>query len=296
MRRRRGWCVEEREEAPVMSANDLTKNIGAPEFLVEFVKTNEAFVKALPELRDLADRALSESRQDSLNDKLVVEFAAIAFEDFEEIVTLCANDSARGGLKILRAMFEHVVIVFEMDENNKEEAKHFADYYRIDQYKVAQEIRNEFPGKILSDEKFKEIEAKRNEVKDQYLIKCDDPKCKKCCKDRVNHSWTKVGIVQMAKKLGFKGVQVVGAYYAPLEETHPKMGAILHRVKVREGTIKPDDGKGTLVLAHLFVLETVRVLKERSNIKSIEELYTKCRTELKTIWGKDAEELEKEAE
>ncbi|MEK6408788.1 MAG: DUF5677 domain-containing protein [Acidobacteriota bacterium] len=250
----------------------------------KFMETYPKFCDALAGIVELTNRVTVEAKtEDADQDRqlanvLMYELSVLTFEDFDEIVLLCADGHPRGGLKILRGMFERSVTLFEIDEH-PEQGKLFYEYTHIDRYKLATQMQQEYPGKFFTKEKLAELRAKRDEVKANYLRAC-----KNCGHETVGTSWMEYGIVELARQRGFKGSLLLHAYYDALNETHPKMEAIFRRQLERNAPWKADTGRATIHVAHILVPGNVRAMKERFKMKDLEQLYQRCDQEYKEAW------------
>ena len=265
------------------SSKRFIGNLDAQE---KFLQKNPGFLDLIPLLNELTHQALNLPQPQSLADHLILELGSLAAEDLSEVVILCYNGLGRGALKILRGMFERTVTLFHLDEHPNE-AQAFENYDAIDKYKMAIQLQETHPGEFFTDESFAKLEEKRDAVKGNYLVSCT---CTRNCPNKViSPSWSKMGIVNMAKERGFKGIALVYGYYLPLMETHPKMGAIYDRLKIRAGEAEVDDGTGALMFALLFMFEIVRAIKERFKLDAIEELYQKCISIRKEMYGENKE-------
>jgi hypothetical protein len=179
-------------------------------------------------------------------------------------------------------MFERSVTLFEIDEH-PDKAKLFYEYDYVDRYKLAQQYEQEYPGR-LPKEKLDKITEARDAVKDNYV-----QSCKKCGHLTPSGSWMKSGIVEAAKRLRFREHILLRAYYEALYETHPKMGAIRLRLRQRGDASQADTGAGSVSTAHILLLENVRAMIERFEMKELEELYRKCMQEYREAWRDNRE-------
>ncbi|SRR6266404_5755631 len=247
--------------------------LGDLDFQIKFAARNERLPQLLNCPKDLTRFVLNTPEPQSTADHLIIELGSIITEDLVEIVTLCHNGFINGAMKILRGMFERTVTLIYLDQHPNE-AEAFENYHYIDLYKIAAELERIHPGKFLTREQFDEIKAKRDEVKEKYLVKCN---CRKDCPEQhINVSWSKLGLVQMANAIGFKGDLLVFSYYGGIKETHPKMGAIYDRLKVRYGDSKEADEKGAFGVAVYLMMEVIHAIKERFKLDEIDETYQEC--------------------
>jgi len=249
----------------------------------KFIQLYPKFCAALPAIVELTNRVTQQpSFEDpdpdrGLANALILELAILTFEDFDEVVLLCADGHPRGGLKILRGMFERSVTLFEIDQH-PEKAKRFYGYQHLDRFKIAMRFEEECPGR-LPKEKLEEIRANRDAVKDDYMRSC-----KSCGYRTPSGSWMESDIVEVAARLGLGGNILLHAYYDALHETHPKMGAIRLRLRQRGDASQADTGAGSVSTAHFLLLENVRAMIERFRMKELEELYQRCKREYREAW------------
>lgn len=83
--------------------------VGFPEAQKDFVDRHESLLNRLPQIKTAIDVVIFKALRSELNDKVLYFLTRIVFEDFSEILILCANGLSTGGMKILRGMFERTV-------------------------------------------------------------------------------------------------------------------------------------------------------------------------------------------
>ncbi len=204
-------------------------------------------------------------KEDDLIGRSLFYLAYLAWEDFNEILVLSANGLTTGAQKILRGMFERTVTTNYL-QKHPNEIELFWNYYWIDQNKLAADLEREFPD-VFPKENLDEIKAKYDEVKELYQVPvckvCKLPDCEECKKTRVNHTWSKKDIISMAKEVGVPTHIIKGAYYLPLNEAHPKVGAIIVRIDQLSGSSKTQNGiEIPFIVAYGLLLAILeRVLK-----------------------------------
>lgn len=273
----------------------FTVTIGDPQIQQDFVNRHFPLLHGLKNLKVAFDSGIFNmpAKERELHGRVIYYLSRMVWEDFNEIITLCANGLSTGAMKILRGMFERAVYVCYF-QKHEDEVKSFWDFYWIDQRKLTSDIEKEYPG-TFSKEKLAEAESKYNEVKESFQVpvcrECRIPECEACKKTRTNYSWSKKDIVSMAKEVKFDPFTITGAYYIPMQETHPKASAIIRRINLREdNTIdyddnpKPSQDESTLVCAHWLVLKTLEVMQETFNIEAMKEPIQECLSDFKKIW------------
>jgi Family of unknown function (DUF5677) len=271
-------------------------SFGDPDIQKEFAARHIDFLKALPDLRHARDISLEKSDKSEFEGRLLVALAQMILnEDFDAIVVLCANGLSTKAMQVLRGMFERVVTLGHLHEH-PDQSMLFWNYYWVDLYKAQREFEEAYPGK-LSGEKKKPVEENYEKVKGNYQI----THCKTCKTTRTNFSWSKMSMVAMAKKLKFPYEFIQHGYYRPLEETHPKVGAVLRRLKQNEdGELyydegaKPEEDNITLLLAHFLAITTINILRLHFGIDELEPILKKCSDEHGRIWTSMADAVTSE--
>ena len=166
-------------------------------------------------------------------DKVVFYSGRLAVEDFNEMLVLSGNGYGAGALKLLRGMFERLVTAHYV-HTHPTEADNFLDYFWVSQQKVLQVIKENFGADVLNKDLVEEVDTNYRRVKDKFMI----PHCDECPKTRLNHNWTRMDIVSMAKVDGMFGKYLVDAYYVPLREAHSTAAAILSRLDIVGDTVR----------------------------------------------------------
>jgi uncharacterized protein DUF5677 len=245
----------------------------------EFRRAHAVFIEQMPRLWDTINAVVKPVHDKDLtwHDAIVLSLARMAFEDFRQILLLCANGETTGGMKILRGMFERVVAARYLDKN-PEETEAFINFFPVSRYKEA------FAGRdFFSEEDLAKLKAERDEVIGQFQI---SERCKHCKKEqkRPNHTWTRVDIPRMAELAGVK-LPTFPGYYFPMQETHVSLASISRRLKPNEDsqsftydeTATFDESQITLVTAHYLVLAAVECLRDRFKLEDlIESRFSQC--------------------
>ena len=152
-------------------------------------------------------------------------------EDFGEILLLCGNGYRIGAKKILRGMYERAVTAWHLHDH-PEEAENFFDFGLIRQYQFMKKVR-EASGEKLFDEDpdgrkyFEEARAESEQVRQKFMVAC-----KKCGDKRLNHSWTELDFVSMARKIKRLGEPstIMAAYHDPTQRAHATMSALMAKM------------------------------------------------------------------
>ena len=110
---------------------------------------------------------------------------------------LAGHTCGIGSAKILRSFYERVVTLAYLADH-PEEGQSFMEYSDIHWYKLIMEQRKA-EGKIGlgDDEESKTIVAKYNAIRPRFI----QTDCKKCDTKRLQSSWTKKGLPELAEKV-----------------------------------------------------------------------------------------------
>jgi hypothetical protein len=149
---------------------------------------------------------------------------------------------------------------------------------------------------LMTEERRAELYEMYEKVKEKYEIPvcrvCKIEGCEECKKKRINHTWTKVDLVTMAVQVGIPSLFIEICYYIPMEETHPKVGAILRRIKSDDEksyqydeSPRANDEKDVLWSAHFFLLQTLEVLKTHLHMDILDDPLRQCRADYKATWA-----------
>jgi hypothetical protein len=224
-------------------------------------------------------------------DKLIYFFGGICSEDFMEILLLCYHGYGVAASKLVRSMYERTVVLRYLHEH-PEEIPTFISYDRVQQDKLLSRMIETFGGKILPAEDIANVRSKAAEVKEDFMIPvCDHPGAKL----RLNHTWSKLDFVAMAKKTGDLGDKlIVTGYYLPLRHAHPTFGGLTDRIEIVDGQMnlkveaQPEIVDRSLITAHNCILAVLEVQKERFKIKGLEEALKVCYNDFARVWTPDS--------
>ncbi|HEY1946693.1 MAG TPA: DUF5677 domain-containing protein [Bryobacteraceae bacterium] len=218
----------------------------------DFVKRNETFFARFENLRSAFGSTL---RLDSLvsepTDKVLIWMGRLCFEDFSEILLLCANGYGVGAFKLLRGMYERVVTT-EYLRIHPDEVDDYIAYGWVDEHKLLKAWENSGFGEMIPAWRREQVEAQYAEVKGRYKT----------------HSW-KVDLVQMALKSEHLRPWLAAVYYEGLRHTHPTNSSFLSRLQLTEsGTVdfhskaQRPEADNALRAAHFLILAVMDNLHE----------------------------------
>jgi hypothetical protein len=183
---------------------------GFPEEWEAFRKSHPEFLARFPRLQQLLkDTFLRDLNTTSVSDRTILFLGRLAVEDFMEILLLCGNAYGHGARKLLRGLFERVVTAEHLRQNPTE-AMDFVEFGWVNDHRLHQEIKESFPEIALDAGTVKELEDNFRRVRERFEV----PLCEKCGTTRLNHTWTRLDIVSMAKKVDRERLRVLilGAY------------------------------------------------------------------------------------
>jgi Family of unknown function (DUF5677) len=260
---------------------------GIPEEWEWFQKTYRLFLDRFPNLQRALEAAFArEATTSEPVDRVVFFSGRLCVEDFMEVLLLCANGYGAGALKILRGMYERVVTARYLHKIPAE-TEDFVDFYWVTQHRLVQSVVETFGAGGLEQAKLDEINANSQQVRGRFMV--DD--CKSCGTKRLNHTWSKLDMVSMARAAGGLGRLVVPGYYLPTVEAHSTVGAIMSRLMATEGGGAAFDGGPqrskvgiALPTAHNLLLNVLALQQEHFGLDSLPEALQVCVQDFQEIW------------
>ena len=254
----------------------------------EFIERHRLFFDRFPNLKEALRVAfVREFATEANADKVVFYSGRLAVEDFNEMLVLSGNGYGAGALKLLRGMFERLVTAHYV-HTHPTEADNFLDYFWVSQQKVLQVIKENFGADVLNKDLVEEVDTNYRRVKDKFMI----PHCDECPKIRLNHNWTRMDIVSMAKVDGMFGKYLVDAYYVPLREAHSTAAAILSRLDIVEDTVtfefRPQRklADAALITSHRLLLLNLVLQQQHFKLEDLEQALARCGRDFEEIWPK----------
>ena len=150
----------------------------------------------------------------------------LAVEDFMEILLLCANGYGIGAQKLVRGMYERAVTARYLYKY-PDEVDNFLAFHRVTDHKLMVAIQSSMGDEVFSQEQVEKVKRDFEAVRAQFVI----PDCKTCGTTRLNHTWSRMDIVSMARKADENlSSLIVPGYYLPTREAHSTLGAIFSRL------------------------------------------------------------------
>lgn len=252
----------------------FTVEFGSPEECEYFINTHERFFERFDNLQSALHAAFEKvnvSREKI--DIIVLVISNICVDDFSEILLLCANGFGNGALKILRGMYEKLVVARYL-HLHPEEADAFWNFYAVG----------------LSKMKFPDILEKIDpdgKILDQFKNTPKNGGGKK-----LQASWTKKDFVSMANEVGL-GEEIRNAYYLPLKFAHPSVYSILTKLEVKNNKLnvksnepQRDTAKIAFPIAYFFILEVLRLQIEHFGLDVNNPIFQQCIDDYKYALGR----------
>ncbi len=213
---------------------------------------------------------LDESELEGTNSRVIYFLYRQIVEAYNSVFILVGNGFARSSMIILRSMYEHSVTMtffskfpdgLDSEGANVDTVDKFLDYYHITRYKQLQKLK-ESSDEDLSDEDFKHISDDYESVKGKFEI----TNCNKCKTKRVNHQWSKLDIVSMAKKVDLDKLLTYFCYQETLSYAHPSMDSIWKRFSFNSDETwnyqfeSENDERQVLMFSHMILLISSEVV------------------------------------
>ena len=244
----------------IMSNADLT--FGYPEEWKAFKERNQQFMDLFPNLHAAVEMSFTRDfTAPDIIDLLIMMYGRLCFEDFTEIIVCSGNRNGVAASKLLRTFYERAVTIAYLN-HHPEEIQDFIDYHAVAQRKLFSSLRDIFGNEFLPPGSEDMMNSDFEEVKEQFIV----PSCKKCGTKRLNHTWSRLDFVAMAKTTGTLGKMINQAYYVPMSRTHSSVAALLERIEQRQSGVlsfNPDAQRRsaalTLMTGHHIMLEVLKI-------------------------------------
>jgi len=253
----------------------------------ETLTRNRKFFDLLPHLMELLSMTFSRQLKDAVpTDRVIFILGRCCVEDFFEIILLAGNGSGIAAAKVLRGLYERAVTMVYLI-NHPEEVQRFLDYSHVAEYKLMQAILENNGEEAISKDVRDSRESRFNAVKDNYMIEY----CKTCKAKRMNHTWSKLDIVSMAKKTPWLKKYLVPGYYIPMSYAHSTVHSMLARLEANpEGGLnfsagaQPRQADESLKTAHILLLYIIREQLKHFKLNDPAMLRQRAEREYPQIW------------
>lgn len=225
-------------------------------------------------------------------DKILFHLNRLCAEDFSEILLLCGNGYGIGAEKLLRGMYERAVTAMHLHEH-PDKAEDFLDYHKITRHRMMIAVEATLGKNVFPPEQKQEIEEEFQRAKARFMV----TDCEVCGTKRLNHSWSKLDFVTMAKA-GPLAQLLVPAYYWGVREGHSTVEAIFSRLSVDEardgeglvfeGSAQRDRADTALLTAHKILVMVLELHKDHFGLDALKAPVQSCIEDLFTIWDKSS--------
>ena len=202
---------------------------GNPEEWVAFGERRAKVIQIVPRIEQALTAVFSRSLTDATPNDLVIFFTGYrCAEDFLEILLLCGNGEGYASQKLLRSLFENVVLVKYLNEH-RDQVRSYYDYHTVTTLKHMNATRRFWGDEAVPKNVMEQVKTEYEAVKENYRHR----KCQKCGSKEMGVGWTSIPLPDMAELVGL-GNFVPTAYYEPLLDSHPNMNGIVRRLNVAD--------------------------------------------------------------
>jgi hypothetical protein len=269
---------------------------GVPARWEAFHQRNGGFLDAWGRLHKLIELVfIRKLTNPSQNDLHVLYLGRICVEDFLEIMLLCGNGYGIAGMKLLRGLFERALTAWYLHKHPKE-TPNFEDYWHVQNHRLAREAREKLGKDVVPDEIMAELQARADAVRERFMI----PDCEACKTTMLNHSWTRLDVVSMARECPEVGEYLLPAYRDTLAHVHANFGGILLRLKMVEESIgfrdesPPAESDAVLVTAHALLLRVLDLQVQHFHLEDLGHELGRCVEDFPNVWRKPPDDPEVE--
>lgn len=278
-------------QGPISNSDQpLMATYGYPEEWAAFSDSHQEFLKRFKNIETAVGVAFQRIHQTTEPLEKTLYFQGrLIVEEFMEILLLCGNGYGIGAQKLVRGMYERAVSTRYL-MNHPEEIDNFLDFHRVADYKFLIAIEQSMGTDVFSLEQAAKIRSDYETVKGQFMVS----DCKTCGTFRMNHTWSKVDIVSMARKTENLWPLILPGYYMPMREAHSTVGAIFSRIDpeaakkneglIFDGELQRDRAHTALFTAHVILLEALELQREFFKIEELAPIMQTCIADYTEIW------------
>lgn len=268
-----------------VDTRDLTLIFGYPDESEAFRKRHPLFLERFGHLGRAIDLAFTRvATMSGPEDKFVYFYGRLCAEDFMEILLVCGNGYGAAGMKLLRSLYEHAVTLRYLHEH-PDEIEKFMDYHHIAQHKLMRAILDTMGEGAMPPSMVEDIKSRYAAVKNDFMVTACE-----CGRKRLNHTWSKLDFVSMAKQTGDIGSHIVPGYFLPLRHSHSTVPAMTERLEIVgermafKADPQPDLSDSALMEAHLCILDVLRVQSEHFRIEGLQGQISICYQDYVDVW------------
>lgn len=252
-----------------------------------FIESNRAFFDRFPHLQQATETAFLRSIETvSSVQSIVFHLGRVSVEDFMEILVLCGNGYGIGGLKLLRGMYERAVTARYLHQNPAE-VDAFIEYAWIS----TQKLIDASGATGFNQETLDLVKTRAAEARPKFQV----PVCEDCGTTRLNHTWSRLDFVSMAKKTGGLGELIAPAYNQPTLQAHSSAWSIVSRVQRAGDRMTFQSGPQlepaihALQFGHLILLDVLNLQHEHFGLANLEDQLRVCHDDYGAIWNPERE-------
>ena len=224
-----------------------------------FAETNSAAMETVTAAHAATLDLLKSARTkaETTKQKTVLALGLACLKEFEEILLLCGNGFGSGATKLLRALFERVTTLGYLAKH-PDKVQQFIDYTPVHWHKLLTEAEKKHEKVGLPEEEIAKIKSGFEKVKANYRETCEN-----CGKERVQGSWTKKPVPEMAEDVD-KDLRRLyfNAFLKPTFLLHATYFGVVQVAGISEGgkvgffgrSNERELAKDTLATAHLLLI------------------------------------------
>lgn len=259
----------------------------------DFIRRHGPFLRRLSSLRDAIDSAFARQFSSTEpSDMVVFSLGVLCREDFMELLVLAGNGYGIGAMKTLRGMYERLITAQYL-HTRPEETEDFLDFYWVSLHRLTRAVVDTFGMENIPSDKLEEMRNMYEQVKQRFLVTI----CDRCGTKRINHSWSKLDFVSMARRAGTMGKFVVPAYYIPTQHIHSTVQGIISRLDegVRgafafKSEHQRKEADAALRMGHLLMLNVLSLQREHFKLRHLQPALDACYADYQATWQADTEE------
>ena len=252
-------------------------SFGFPEEWTDFQRRHPLFVDRFPRLAKALEIVfVREVRPRDLLDQTLFFLGDVCREDFMETLLLCGNGYGVGAQKLLRGMFERVLMARYL-AIHPEKVQDFVGYGAVNQHKLMVAILDVFGKDTLPEDAIAQTRAAYQEFKSRR---------------RGNWQPDYVSMAREVSTVSKVGKFIVNAYYLPLFQTHATVQSITSRIEhTEDGNLVFDGGPrrevadDTLMTAHNLILDMLALQGNHFGLKGLKEVFDDCVRDWLDVWG-----------
>ena len=282
-------------QSPISNADEpLRASYGYPEEWAAFSKSHQEFLRRFKNIEKAITVAFVRIQQTTNPlEKMIYFQGRLIVEDFMEILLLCGNGYGIGAQKLVRGMYERAVTARYL-MYHPEEVDNFLDFHRVTDHKFLIAVEQSMGKDVFSAQQADQIRKDFADVKAQFEV----PDCKVCGTTRMNHTWSKVDMVSMARMTKSLWPFIMPGYYMPMREAHSTTGAIFSRLDpqaaakdeglIFDGELQRDRAHTALFTAQMILLDALELQREFFKIEELESIMQACIADYLEMWKGEA--------